>query len=397
MTRSTEWLSKRIYVLAASLYFVAVALRAWLFFRDGPYLGIVLGLLMLWLLLIVSEPLVSRIWSGYFPVYLVIQTTLVFALMTMPGTQDFFGTLLGVLSMQVMLRVPTRVGAVWIGLCAVIMVLVLGRAYQYQAIALTLIYIAAIIFLGSYTRTIRNAYVVRSENQELMDELEQSNRLLQDYSTQLEQLAAARERNRLARELHDSVTQTVFSMSLTVQSATLLFERDRTRVAAQLERLYSQARSALAEMQFLIKELEPAPAKQTGLQDAIRHLLADDRFSGSLSVSFEVEGNQPLESAEEQGLFHIAQEALTNILKHARTSQARVRLHLQEPFWMEIEDHGQGFDLQHSQRSGHMGLESMRGWATEIGWVLEIETSSGAGTRVRVHKPGFEESRDDIT
>jgi signal transduction histidine kinase len=397
MTRSTEWLSKRIYVLAASLYFVAVVLRAWLYFREGPYLGNVLGLLMLWLLLIVSEPLVSRFWSAYFPVYLVIQTTLVFALMTMPGTYDFFGALLGVLSMQVMLRLSTRVGAVWIGLCAVIMLLILGRAYQYQAIALTLIYIAGMTFLGSYTRTIRKAQLVRSENQDLVDELEQANRLLQDYSTQLEQLAAARERNRLARELHDSVTQTVFSMSLTVQSATLLFERDRTQVAAQLERLYSLARSALAEMQLLIKELKPAPAKQTGLPDAIHRLLADDRFSGSLSISFEVEGNQALEPAEEQGLFHIAQEALNNVLKHARTSQAWVRLQVQEPFWMEIEDQGHGFDLQHSQRSGHMGLESMRGWATEIGWTLQIESSPGSGTRVRVHKPGLEESRDDIS
>jgi signal transduction histidine kinase len=96
-------------------------------------------------------------------------------------------------------------------------------------------------------------------------------------------------------------------------------------------------------------------------------------------------------------LFHIAQEALNNVLKHAGTSQARVRLHLREPFWMEIEDHGRGFDLQYTQRSGHVGLVSMREWAVEIGWALQIETFPSAGTRVRVQKSGLEEDRDDIS
>jgi signal transduction histidine kinase len=384
-------------MIAASLYFVAVSLRAWLFFRDGPYLGRALGLLLLWLLLIASEPFISRRWRAYFPIYVILQTALVFLLVAAPGTPDFVGALLGVLSMQVMLRLPTRVGAAWIGLCAVILVLVLGKAYQNQAIALALIYVAAMIFLGSYTRTIRLAGATRLENQALADELEQANRRLQDYAAQLEQLAAARERNRLARELHDSVTQTVFSMNLTTQSAALLFERDRGVVAAQLERLYELARSALAEMQLLIDELKPGPAQQARLPDALSQLLAEGRFSGSLSVSLDVEGDQPLGPAEEQGLFHIAQEALNNVLKHARTSQAQVRLHLQEPFWMEVEDHGQGFDPGHAQRSGHVGLGSMREWAAEIGWSLQIETSPGVGTRVRVEKSGLEEGRDDIS
>jgi signal transduction histidine kinase len=366
---------------------LAVVLRAWLFYQDGPYLERVLGLLLLWLFLIVSEPILSRHWSAYFLVYLTIQTALVFLLVAMPGTPDFMGALLGILSMQVMLHLPTRVGAIWIGLCSVIMAILLARAYQSQAIALALVYTAGNIFLGSYTRTIRLAQAVRQKNQALSNELEQTNQQLQDYSAQLGQLAAARERNRLARELHDSVTQTVFSMSLTAQSAAMLFDQDRQQVGPQLERLYTLARSALTEMQLLIDELKPAPIQQAGLPDALQRILVDGRFSDKLSVSIDVEGNQPLESSEEQGLFRIAQEALNNILKHAQTSQAQVRLHLQEPFWVQIEDHGQGFELQQAQRSGHLGLASMRERAAEIGWVLQIKTSPGAGTCIRVQKP----------
>ena len=394
MSRPTEWLTKWIYFLAAGMYFVAVTLRTWLYFRDEPYIERALGLLLFWLLLFISEPLLSKRWSAYFYIYLSLQTGLVFVLMALPGTPDFMGALLGVLSMQVMLRLPGRFGALWIGLCAVILLVLLSKAYQYQAIALALIYTVGNVFLGSYTRTIRRAQAARLHNQALAGKLEQANHQLQEYSTRLEQLAAARERNRLARELHDSVTQTVFSMNLTSQSAALLLERDREQVGAQLERLNSLARSALTEMQLLIDELKPHPTGQGGLAKALRRHLEDSRFAGSLSVSFEVEGDQPLEPAEELGLFRIAQEALNNILKHARTSQAQVRLHLQEPFWVEIQDRGMGFDLQQAQRSGHVGLASMRERAAEIGWALQIETSPGAGTRIRVEKHWPKEGLD---
>jgi signal transduction histidine kinase len=391
VTRPTEWLSKWIPILAASLYFVAVALRTWLYFREGPYLGRALGLLLLWLLLIASEPRLSRRWPAYFPIYLILQTGLVFALMALPGDPDFMGALLGVLSMQVLLRLPTRVGVVWIGLCALGLWLLLSRAYQYQAIALALIYTAGNVFLGSFTRTIRKAQAARQYNQALAGELERANRRLQDTSAQLEQLAAARERNRLARELHDSVTQTVFSMNLTSQSAALLLARDREQVGAQLERLYALSRSALAEMQLLIDELKPGLGGRQGLPAALRQLLADSHFRDNLTVSIEVQGEQTLTPAEEQALLRIVQEALNNILKHAGAPQAALRLHLEPPVWVEIEDHGQGFDLRQAQDRGRVGLNSMRERAVEIGWTLQIETSPGAGTRIRVEQPGPQE------
>jgi signal transduction histidine kinase len=394
VTRPTEWLSKWIPILTACLYFAAVALRTWLYFREGPALGRALGLLLLWLLLIASEPRLSRRWPAYFPLYILLQTGLVFVMMALPGTPDFMGALLGVLSMQVLLRLPTRVGVAWIGLCALGLWLLLSRTYQYQAIALALVYTAGNVFLGSFTRTIRKTQAVRQYNQTLAGELELANRRLQDTSAQLEQLAAARERDRLARELHDSVTQTVFSMNLTSQSAALLLARDQAQVGAQLERLYTLSRSALSEMQLLIDELKPGPGECQDLPASLHQLLADSRFHDNLTVSIEARGEQKLTPAEEQALLRIVQEALINVLKHAGTSQAKVRLHLEPLACVEIEDHGQGFDLQQVQHSGHMGLNSMRERAAEIGWALQIETSPGAGTCIRVEQPGSQEVKD---
>lgn len=394
MIHPTNWLSKWISILAASLYIIAVILRTWLLYEDGEYLVRAMPLFTLWLFLLLTEPVITRRWQTYFPIYLILQTTLVFMLMRLPGTPDFMATLLGVLSMQVMLRLPTRIGVLWIGLCTVIMGWLLFLTFQYQAIALTLIYTASNVFLGAYTRTIRLADVARQHNQNLASELEQANIQLRDYSTRIEKLAAVRERNRLARELHDSVTQTVFSMNLTSQSAALLLERDPSRVVDQLERMYTLSRSALGEMQILIEELKPEPVDRGGLPDAIHQLLTESRFRDSLSVSVEVIGDQPLALSEQHGLYRIIQEALNNVLKHAKVSQAQVRLHLKEPMWVEIEDKGLGFDTQQPGSSGSLGMVSMHERAAEIGWELEVFSTPSLGTRIRVTKLHHQEVYD---
>jgi signal transduction histidine kinase len=175
-------------------------------------------------------------------------------------------------------------------------------------------------------------------------------------------------------------------MNLTTQSALLLLERDRPQVAAQLERLDQLAQSALAEMQVLISKLAPEARAAGGFLAALQKHLSDRLRLEALSVSLEVQGSQPLEVVEEAGLFRIAQEALNNIVKHAGTSQAVLRLHLADPFWMEIEDRGAGFDLQQVQGIRRVGLSSMRERAAGIGWNLRVDSAPGAGTRVRVEK-----------
>jgi len=228
--------------------------------------------------------------------------------------------LLGVLSMQTMYRMPTRLDVAWIVVCAALLGVVLWFGYAYQALALALIYTAGNVFLDSYTRTIR--LIVQ----------------------------AGRERNRQARELHDSVTQTVFSMNMTTQSDALLLERDPSRVGKQLERLYTLAHNALGEMQVLIHELKPDP--QESLPAALRRLLADSRFSDTLSVRLTVQGDQPVAPVEQAALVRIAQEALNNILKHASTDQASFHVHLEQPPWLEISYRGQGFDVSQAQVPG---------------------------------------------
>lgn len=383
--RSSQW----IFYLAAGFNFGAVFLRSILVYGGNPELFLVLGVLLFWLVLFVSEPAISAKWSRFFPLYLVIQTGLIFALLGMPDATDFFAALFVIPSMQIMQRLNsnTWMWGLWIGLCALATTLLLLKSNGNQAFALVLIYTAGIVFYGFYAKATRQAQITRGENLALAGELQEANQKLQAYSAQMEQLAVARERNRLARDLHDSVTQTVFSMTLTTQSALLLLEREPARVAGQLDRLSQLARNALSEMQLLISELKPEETGSNSLVADLRRYLAGSHFPEELSIDFEVQGDQLLGYAEEQSLFHIVQEALNNIVKHAQTRKAQVRLHLIDPMWIEVEDQGRGFDLQHAQgNSSRLGLQSMRERAAEIGWDFQVRTSPGTGTCVRVDK-----------
>jgi signal transduction histidine kinase len=141
----------------------------------------------------------------------------------------------------------------------------------------------------------------------------------------------------------------------------------------------------MAEMQELISRLAP-PAASGDFVALLQQHLDDRRRMDDLAVTLEVEGDQPLSPAEQTSLLRIAQEALNNVVKHARVKQAFIRLHLEEPFWMEVEDSGCGFDKQQALGRERMGMAGMGERATEIGWSLRVTSSPGSGTCIRVEK-----------
>lgn len=380
---SFQW----ILLLTSGLWFAAAGLRALLIYRSSPALPQVLGLWLLALVLfILSETAVLKRLPGGFFLYVVTQAVVLLLLLFMPGPSDVFAILFAVLGMQIMQRWNARAGALCVGLFVPLITVPLLRTYGIaNGAAFALLYTFANVLFASFSLAARRAQQARSENEALTRQLEQANSQLQAYSRQVEQLAAARERHHLARELHDSVTQTIYSMTLSTQSALLLLDHDPTRVGPQLERLDQLAQNAVVEMRALISQLHPVQAVKGGLVAALERHIASQAIPEGLDVSFETEGDEALDSTEEQSLFRIAQEALNNIIKHAHASQACIRLRLAEPFLMEIGDKGCGFDMQRPPNGG-VGLSNMRERAAEIGWSLEITSAPGAGTRIRVEK-----------
>ncbi len=388
-SRSNTWAT----ALIAALVFGSVVLRAVLSYQGGPELAPVMAILAAWLVLLLVEPAISRRWPWFFAPYLALQTITPLLLIASPalGEADWSAVLVAILSMQVMQRLPLRPGIALTGVFTLLVTAALVRLFGLgEAIGHALIYAAANALLGSYALAIRRAQEARDRNRRLAADLEEANRQVREASSQRERLAAARARHELARELHDSVTQTVFSMTLATDSALLLLGRDPAQVEAQLDHLTGLAQSALSQMQTLISELRPELAAG-GLAEALRRHLAERRLPDSLAISLEVEGNDPLLPSEERGLYAIAREAINNIIKHARASKASIQLHLSEPLWMEVKDDGHGFRMATDAPRAGVGLIGMGERAAEIGWDLALQSAPGAGTCLKVSRKPREE------
>ncbi len=372
--------------------FAAAALRAFLVFQASPLFDPILSLLLIWLLTYVGNLFLGRQRPVVSIVSIAFQVASTLALLLI-ARADFFMFLFTIPCMQATQQFRASQTAALVGLTALVGLLSLIASHGILfAAGMATVYCGGTILLVAYIRSTLRASLIDAEQNRLIAEIQQANARLKATAHQLEQLAAARERQRLARELHDSVTQTLYSMTLTTQSALLLLDRAPGEVGSQLERLDELTQSALSEMQVLISELAPERNAAAGLLTYLKEHVEERQRLEGFSVCLEIDGSQALPSTEEASLFRIAQEALNNITKHARVSQATLRLHLREPFWMEIEDLGVGFDPQSVRGGGRLGLAGMQERATEIGWSFRVESSPGNGTRIRVEKRAEEGS-----
>ena len=212
-------------------------------------------------------------------------------------------------------------------------------------------------------------------------------RLERDLRRQAGELAAGEERAHLARELHDSVTQALFSMTLVSRSVELLLDRDPEAARAQLAQLRDLQREALAEMRALIFELRPGNLEQDGLSRALRtHTAA---LQGRLGLPIVVEStlDERLPLPIEEVLYRIAQEALHNVVKHAGARQVRLEVgRIASGIRLRIVDDGKGFDPARVP-DGHLGLAGMRTRADKIGARFTVTSVAGQGTTIEVVVP----------
>jgi signal transduction histidine kinase len=203
------------------------------------------------------------------------------------------------------------------------------------------------------------------------------------------QTAAVEERNRLARELHDSVAQSLYSVTLYAEAAARLTSSGETSgVAEHLRELGTTARDALREMRLLIFELSPPALEKSSLADAIQSRLDAVEARGGISVKLRVEGTERLQKECRQELYQIAQEALNNALKHSRAQAVTIHLEYgQKETRLSIRDDGVGFRPDQAQKSGGRGLRSMRERVQRIGATLAVESRPSGGTEISVTAP----------
>lgn len=388
MTRSKPLI---VYVISV-LMLAATALRGLLqaFETNDPNRWIFVGLLLAYGILLFTDILIIRWLPAYLIVYFIIQSMIVVVLISLPlyapdrlQTTDFYALLFLPLLVQVFIYFRRPAGYYWaVALTATSVTALFIQYGMSDGIQFAVTYILAYTMLGFLA-----IFYVNSEDAK--KELNIANQKLREYAENAEVLAITEERNRLARDLHDSVTQSLYSLTLFAEAASEELSAGKLEtVASHLEELRQTSRQALQEMRLMVFELRPPELDTKGLGLALKERLeAVEARAGIETVNkFDIE--ERLSSKIELGLYNIAREALNNILKHSQATKVYITL-LKEngKVIFEIRDNGIGLDeLQASSRSG-LGIKGMKERANQMGANLILEKNPAGGTLLRIEVP----------
>lgn len=201
---------------------------------------------------------------------------------------------------------------------------------------------------------------------------------------QLQQLSILEERQRFSRDLHDSLSQMVFSSSIIAETLPILIRKNPEKVDQQLERLRRLNRGAHAELRNLLVELRSASVMEIDLIEVLHQLQEASMGHTAIDVGLVIVGEMNLPQPVQMTFYRIAQEALNNIIKHARATQIDIVLHMETTHsQISIKDNGRGFE-QRKTAGVHLGLQNMRERAELVKAVLEIHSTAGKGTEVKV-------------
>lgn len=372
-----------VFLLVSLAMWASVALRWTLEFAEQqhPLRWLLNAILIAYAVLMIVNPLIIRDGEPGAHIYLAAQTMLIIGGMLLYYELDFFAILFMPLGGQAVFILPRRKAITWIAIFS--LAIVIGQLTQFEfpnGLPFTFLYLAGLFFVASFSTTMLRVNRERIQSDRLLDELQQAHRQLQEYAGQAEELATVKERNRLARELHDSVAQTLYGLTLQAEAANRQLKTGHTdEVSEYLQEIRDSAQQTLQETRLLIYELRPPILEQEGLVAALRNRLESVESRSGLKVQMQLQELDQLSGEVEAGLYGISNEALNNILKHARARAIKVSLKKKEGrVVLEIQDDGIGFDVDST--FGGMGVNGMKERAEQFGGDLQIQSGTNGTT-----------------
>jgi len=376
------------FVYVSFAIWIAVSIRWIIIFieQSHPYLWLLSTILVVYGILLGLFPLIAKGSLFKAHLYFGIQSALILGAMLLFYELDFFALLFMPLAGQVMFVFPRRNAFGWViffGISTVI-----GQFIQFgrlEGLSFSFLYLAGLILVASFSNLMLRANEARSQSDRLFGELQQAHHQLQAYAGQAEELATAKERNRLARELHDSVAQTLYGLTLQAEAASRqLNAGQKEEVVNFLREIRESAQQTLQETRLLIFELRPPILESEGLVSALRARLESVESRSGLKTQINLQEVGRLPNGIESGLYGISNEVLNNILKHAYASEIKVALSKKAgKIILEINDNGVGFDLDSAEQHGGLGLRGIRERAEQIKGDLRFSSGEN-GTQVSV-------------
>jgi len=229
-------------------------------------------------------------------------------------------------------------------------------------------------------------------------ELIRANIRLSQHAQTLEQLAIIRERNRLARDLHDTLAHTLSGQAVNLEAIKMMIPDENKELKAMLDQSLREIRSGLAETRLALKDLRSATLEDLGLSLAVRSLAMDAATRGDLHLQLSIDEKMPLLTPDvEQCFFRIAQEAMENIVRHAQAKRMRVELVYRDSLLrLDVRDDGVGFDVQHSGKTDGLGIKGMKERAAMVRGIFQIVSEPGKGTGVSVQVEVSDDQSPDL-
>jgi len=340
-------------------------------------------ILVLFILLMIFQPLLPPNRKAVSAIYLTVQMLMMVVLYFVVPQVDYWAILLIPSIIYAVHVFSLEVGLIWVAIFTIVVSIIIVNRHGF---GVALVYFAAYVFFASYAFLLEKMEIAQAESQQLLLELQKSNQKLEALASNAEELATIKERNRLARELHDSVTQSVYSLTLLAAGwRRLAVKGDLLNVVDSFAEIEEVAQQALKEMRLLIYELRPLALENEGLHGALYNRLNAVEKRAGVEARLVMDEVLDLPTATEEVLYAIAVEALNNALKHASATRVTIKLHAGDScILMEVMDNGRGFDLLQGIESRGMGLKSMRERVEHLNGKLEIISEPGAGTNIKV-------------
>ncbi len=348
-----------------------------------------LGAIALFVLL--YQPLrLRRPKAMWFQVGRVVALTFLVSLLFLLGAQPFSGIVLFfTLSVTVMELFSSRTALLWIILFGLITIGAMLALVPSPLIALSLGggAMGGYFFMGAATNAQRQAEKAKTESQRLLRELQEAHRQLQEHSAQAEELAASQERNRLAREVHDTLGHRLTVAAVQLEGVEKLIDRNPQKARSMVSTVREQVLDGLGELRNTVAALRTPLDEEISLPNALRKLATDFEEATAISTTLLVTGDlPPLPDSHRHAFYRAAQESLTNIQRHAGAQHAWVQLQRQNgSLLLSISDDGIGIDNQDQQNG--FGLHGIEERALQIEGTVTISPRSGGGTEVHIQVP----------
>ena len=274
---------------------------------------------------------------------------------------------------------------VYLGVLATVVLPILYHSTWETALINALFISPGILFVALVTQIRMNEQRAREDAERLTRDLEVANRRLAEYASQAEELAATQERNRLAREIHDNLGHYLTIVNVQIEAARVTCQADPARALAALDKAQEMARKGLTSVRESVAALRVSPVENRPLEDAIAGLVSESQAAG-MTVEFHRVGvSRPVEAKSALAIYRAAQEALTNVRKHARASRADVTLDFSQRDLIRLTvcDDGVGA----SDTSGGFGLIGIRERVQLLDGEFKVETEKGKGFQLEVSIP----------